>query len=220
MEKEKYEINVSENTTSIKKKQVEFKSYFKIDSSLTKRDSVNITIVSNGENKQRLLSICNCEKNKKKNTIKIQLTSAIPTKSELKNGEKGSRLFMDIGNPGSFKGQIKTITFFLKDSLIEKIDFISKSTDKDYGDLGYEYMNPEKYHIKISKMNYSIASDIFGTYELILPKGYGYLKNDSIVKGTFECNNWRVNKLEDLKNLDLDKWNEQKKKSRGIQIYE
>ena len=122
-EKEIYEVKVSENTTSIKNK-VGFKSYFKIDSSLTKRDSVNITIVSNRENKQRLLSICNCEKNKKKNTIKIQLTSAIPTKIELKNGEKGSRLFMDIGNPGSFKGQIKTLTFFLKDSLIEKIDFI------------------------------------------------------------------------------------------------
>ena len=197
-----------------------FESYFIIDSSLIKRDSVNIIKISNKEKDEKLLAICNCEKNKDNNTIKIQITSAIPTKTELENGEKGSRVFMDLGNPGSFKGQLKTLTFHLKDSVIKGIDFISKSTDKDYEALGYEYMNVQKHEIKISKMNYSVASNVFGTYKLILPKEYGYLKNDTSISGTFECNNWRVNTLEDLKVLDLNKWNEQKRRNMGFQVNE
>ena len=213
-EEDKTEENVAKKSIVEVEQKDNFQTYFKIDSTLVKRDTTNFLTISNKEKFEKFIPICNCEKNIKQNTIKIQLTTAIPTKEELRNGEKGSRLFMDLGNPGTFKGQIKTLTFHLRDSLVEKIDFISKSTDKDYGGKGYEYMKVEKYQIDISTMDYSIASNIFGNYNIILPKEYGYFQNDTILSGEFECNNWRINKLEDLKALDLNEWNEKKKQAR------
>lgn len=125
---------------------------------------------------------------------------------------------MGLGNSGSFKGQLKTLTFHIKDSLIEKIDLISKSTDRDYGGLGYDYLEISKYEVNISKMDYTIASNIFGNYKLILPQEYGCFESDTILTGTFVCNNWRINRLEDLKSLDLNKWNAQKQSDMGFQV--
>ncbi len=214
----KPELVLINQTSKIAKNEKSFKSYFKIDSLLNKSDADFTLTISNNQKSETLPVLCNCEKNKKDNTIKIQITSGIPTKTELNSGQKGNRILMNLGNPGSFKGQMKTLTFHIKDSLIEKIDLISKSTDNDYGGLGYNHFEVSKYEVNISKMNYAIASNIFGNYKLILPQQYGYFENDTILKGTFVCNNWRINSLDDLKSLDLNKWNAQKQSEMGFQV--
>ncbi|HLV50706.1 MAG TPA: hypothetical protein VKY44_01965 [Flavobacterium sp.] len=183
-----------------------FKSDFTIEKSMVKH-SIDI---SNKDETVKLPAFCNCEKNKKNNTIKIQLTAAIPTSSELEQGITGSRLFSDIGPGNDFKGQLKFLTFHLKDSTINKMQLLSKSTDKEYHGSDFKYSDIEKYEVTISKFDYSIASDIYGKFKIILPEPFGYIENDTILEGTFKCNNWRINKFNDIKESDLNKRNESK----------
>src|SRR5699024_7674878 len=50
-----------------------FESYFKSDSTLMKRDAVDVLAISNGSKTEEILAICNCDKNIEENTIKIQI---------------------------------------------------------------------------------------------------------------------------------------------------
>lgn len=197
-----------------------FQSYFKADSTMDVgmvRHRINI---SNKDETVKLAAICNCEKNAKNNTIKIQLTAVMPTGSELEEGITGSRFFSDIGLGNDFKGQFKFLTFHLTDSVISKIQLLSKSIEKEYNGSDFKYSDITKYQVKISKFDYSIASDIYGKYKVILPEPFGYIENDTILEGTFKCNNWRINDFESVKEWDLEKENEAKKKSHGFRINE
>jgi len=208
-EKNPSKINLENKIKKEPKKIVEkqkYKSFIETDSTLTDSIFKHFIEVSNKKETDTLVAICNCQKNKKDNTIAIQLTSAIPTKKELENGEKGSRLFMEFNRPGLFHGQMKFITIHLKDSLVEKIEVLSKSTDPDYNGDNFECITVQGYKIKISKFDYSIASNIYGTFELILESNFNYLPNDKIVKGQFACNNWRINSYSDIKNFDIEKY--------------
>ncbi len=197
-----------------------FQNYFKSDSTIDKSIVKHRIDISNKDETVKLAAFCNCNKNVKNNTIKIQLTAAIPTSSELKQGITGSRLFSDIGPENDFKGQLKFLTFYLKDSTINKIQLLSKSTDKEYNGSDFKYSDIEKFKVTISKFDYSIASNVYGKYKIILPEPFGYVENDTILEGTFKCNNWRINEFNDVKESDLEKWNEAKNKSYGFRIVE
>lgn len=184
-----------------------FKNYFKSDTTLIKRDSVVVLTISNGTKKEEILAICNCDKNVRENTIKIQITVAIPTKVELEQGKTGGRTFMGLGSwPDSLMAQLRFLTFHLRDSTVEKAQIFYKSPEKTYKRSDFKYSNISDYQIRISKFDYSIASEVFGRYEVLLPEPFGYFKNDTLLAGTFECNNWRVNSLEAVKNWNLKEW--------------
>lgn len=181
-----------------------FESYFESDSTLTKRDSLNVLTISNKSKKAEILAICNCDKNVEENTFKIQITVAIPTKAELEQGKTGGRTFMGLGRwPDSLMAQLRFLTFHLRDSTVEKAQLFYKSAKKDYNNSDFKYSNISDYRIRISKFDYSIASDVFGKYKVLLPEPFGYFKNDTLLTGTFECNNWRINSLEKVKNWNL-----------------
>lgn len=198
--------SIVEKTTPAVQATDSFKSYFKSDSTLTKRDSVNVLTISNGSKTDEILAICNCEKNIEENTIKIQITAAIPTQPELEKGITGGRTFMGLGRPDSLMAQLRFLTFHLKDSSVQKVQLFYKSIEKVYNNSDFKYSNISDHQIKISKFDYSIASEVFGRYEVFLPEPFGYVKNDTLLAGTFECNNWRVNTLEAVKNWNLKEW--------------
>jgi len=182
-----------------------FESYFKSDSTLTKRDSVDVLAISNGSKTEDILAISNCEKKVEENTIKIQIRVAIPTITELKEGDTGGRTFMGLGRWPK-KAQFRFLTFHLKDSTIEKTQLFYKSVDKIYNNSDFKYSNISNHQISISKFDYSIASEIFGNYTVILPEDFGYFKDDTLLTGTFQCNNWRIQSLEGVKDWDLEEF--------------
>lgn len=211
----------------IQKKQVnEFINELTIDSTLKKLGKISELTLSDGNKKESILAICSCQKDKKDNSIKVQLSSGIPTRKELdslginnKTANRFNNLFgFGIGELKKIDGQFKFLTFGIKDSLITNLELYSKSTELEYNGKDFESVDIEKYKIKISTFNYSIASNVYGSFELRLPKGYGYFTNDSIVKGHFECNNWRVNSKEEIKNWNIHKWYKERKQNRGFII--
>jgi hypothetical protein len=192
-----------ENSGSAVQATDSFESYFKLDSTLTKRDSVDVLAISNGSKTEDILAISNCDKNVEENTIKIQIRVAIPTIAELKEGATGGRTFMGLARWPK-KAQFRYLTFHLRDSTVEKTQLFYKSIEKAYDNSDFKYLNISEYQLRISKFDYSIASDVFGRYKVLLPEPFGYFKNDTLLTGTFECNNWRINSLEKIKNWDLE----------------
>jgi len=158
-----------------------------------------------------LIVFCSCQKNKKNNTIFIQLLTAIPTKKQLQVKERKRantilQLFdWRIPPKDSIIGQFKFLTIKLKDSLVQNIELYAKSTDKDYDGKDFESVEIDNYEIKISTFNYSIASNVYGNFEVVLPKGFGYFKNDTILKGYFECNNWVISSKEKIQKWEINK---------------
>jgi|GEM_PF-1386995 len=182
-----------------------------IDTSLIKKsDRMPYLYVSDGVVTDSIVAVCTCQKNKKKNTIFIQLLTAIPTKKQLQRGLRKKRplhqLFeWNIPPKDSIIGQFKFLTIKLKDSLVQTIELYAKSTDKDYEGKDFENVEIDNYEIKISTFNYSIASNVYGNFEVTLPKYFGYFENDTILKGYFECNNWEIRTKEQIKNWEINK---------------
>ena len=180
-----------------------FESYFKSDTTLVKRDSVDLLTISNGKKKDEILAICNCDKNVRENAITIQISVAIPTNAELEEEATGGRTFMGLTKSPK-KAQFRYLTFHLKDSTVEKTRLFYKALKKVYNNTDFKYSNISKHQIKISKFDYSIASEVFGNFEVVLPEAFGYFKNDTLLLGTFHCNNWRVQSLEEVKKWNLE----------------
>ena len=101
-------------------------------------------------------------------------------------------------------GQFKFLTIQIKDELIESIELFSKSTEPEYNGQHFKKSETNKYQIAISKMHYSIASDIFGSYNLRLNEDFGYFDNDTVVSGHFLCSNWKVLKEEEIREMKLN----------------
>jgi len=219
------EVNLE--AIKLQKKQVNgFINELTIDSTLKRLGKISELTLSNGDRKESILAICSCEKDKNDNSIKIQLSSGIPTRKELdslgitdKTSSRFNNLFgFGIGNLEKINGQFKFLTFSIKDSVVINLALYSKSTGFEYNGKDFESVDISKHKIKISTFDYSTASNVYGDFELIFPEGYGYFVNDSIVKGHFECNNWRINSKEEIQNWDIHKWYIERKKNGGFII--
>ncbi len=194
-----------------------------IDSNLIKKNEVSFLSLFNKTTADSIIAICNCEKNIKNNTIFIQLRTAIPTKKEIQSGAKKNNSILQtlsLGYNDSLSGQFKFLTIKLKDSLVQTIELYSKSTDKDYDGKDFETLEINNYDVRISTFNYSIASNVYGNFEMVLPKDFGYLKNDTLIKGYFKCNNWKISTKEELENWDIQGWHNKKNASKGFRIEE
>lgn len=72
------------------------------------------------------------------------------------------------------------------------------SEEKQFDNNKIDSVSIIKYKIHINTFNYKIAQNVWGTYELILPDEFGYSENDTIISGTFHCNNWKAVRYENL----------------------
>uniref|UniRef100_UPI00404A8664 hypothetical protein n=1 Tax=Flavobacterium sp. TaxID=239 RepID=UPI00404A8664 len=210
MQKNETQENATESDIDTKeyaiKQKEQFENSFKIDTSLIKKSAFDFIEVSNAIKTDSIISICNCEKDKKNNIIKIQLQTGIPTKKALdtlpENGNKRWNTVLQTRDSGylkEFNGQFMFINLVLKDSLVKSINLYAKSTDKDYQGVDFDSLSIDRYQINISKFNYEIASDIYGDFEFRLNRAFGLFKNDTILKGRFLCNNWRILEKEAIK---------------------
>ena len=216
------EIIAPEKTLSKKVNVNKFENYFVQDTTVEKKGRFNSLSISNFKESDSIVALCTCKKNVKKNIMKIQLKTGIPNKSVLdtlkKENRKGNKI-LEIGGfdiRKKINGQFKFLTIVLKDSIVKSINLYSKSTQKEYNGTDFDSMNIDKYQIKISKMDYSIASDIYGSFALHLPKEFGYFENDTILKGNFECYNWNISDKENIKNWNIQKWYKDKNASRAL----
>ncbi|MDC8004672.1 hypothetical protein POV27_11475 [Aureisphaera galaxeae] len=210
----KSEVNIVQKDTV-----TDYISFLRKDTTKIPMDSIFSTRVGNGQQQEAIASLCGCGKNTKDNSVVIQIISTIPTQGELNDGVKDrSRILMDLGNPGSFKGQKKYLRLSLKDSTVESIQMLSKSTDLDYNNTDFDFMESDRYKIKISTFDYSVVSNISGHYEIILPREYGFIKNDTVVKGFFQCTNTGVIDFETIKNMDLNERNRRVRENWGIRV--
>jgi hypothetical protein len=212
---EEQKKEAKESKIEIKKERISkkerFQNIIKIDTTQNNKNAIDFLMVSNSIKSDSIISICNCDKDKKNNSIKIQLETGIPTKKELdtmsENSKKWNRVLQtrDLGYLTKLTGQFKFLTIVLKDSIVKSIDIYSKSTEKEYNGSDFDSLSIERYKINISKFDYSIASDIYGDFELRLNKEFGLFPNDTILKGTFICNNWIISDKEKIRNWDINK---------------
>jgi len=205
VDKHEYILEEIETIEGIKLKPTK---HMYVDTSLVKKsDRMPYLYVSDGIFTDSLIAYCCCQKNKKNNTIFVQILTAIPTKKQLQKGLKKNTTLLQLYtfDLDSIIGQFKFLTIKLKDSLVQNIELYAKSTDKDYDGKDFESLEIDNYEIKISTFNYSIASNVYGNFEVVLPKGFGYFKNDTILKGYFECNNWVTKDKEQVKNWEINK---------------
>ncbi len=188
-----------------------FISEVRIDTSLKPLGKVVDLELSNGKRKETVFAICSCQKDKKNNTIKIQIRSGIPTKKEMDStgitDKSGGRLnhLMDLGYLKKIDGRFQFLTFFLKDSILTQLEMYSKSTEPEYNGSDFKSMDIDRYKIAISTFDYSIASAVYGNFELRLPKDFGYFDNDTILKGHFECNNWKIATKDEIQKWEINK---------------
>jgi hypothetical protein len=216
----------AEDTLTKKVEVNKFENYFVRDTTAEKKGRFNFLNMSNTKESDSIIALCTCDKNVKNNLMKIQLKTGIPNKSVLdtlkKENRKGNKI-LEIGGYNrnlKINGQFKFLTIVVKDSIVKSINLYSKSTKKEYNGTDFDSMNINKYQIKISKMDYSIASDIYGSFILHLPEEFGYFKNDTILNGNFECYNWRISDKESIRNWNINEWYQKKQASRGLRVIE
>tara|TARA_R110002049_G_scaffold308241_1_gene511455 strand:- start:243 stop:977 length:735 start_codon:yes stop_codon:yes gene_type:complete len=201
-----------------------FINEIRIDTTIKPLGKVVELELSNGKKSENIFALCSCQKDKKNHMIKIQLRSGIPTKNELDStgitDKSGGRFMhlMDLGALKRIDGQFKFLTFILKDSLLTDLQLYSKSTELEYDGEDFKSMDIDKYKIAISTFDYSIASNVYGNFELRLPQGFGYFENDTILKGHFECNNWKISSKEEIKEWDIHKSFKNRNNDRGFKI--
>jgi hypothetical protein len=195
---------------------IPYESFFKVDTLLEDRyHKVSKFTLYPSDTILELHGACRCEKNMVNNSIKIQVWTFIPTKTELdtlKDPEFVSMKFLDwislkreFGQAQPFQGQLKLVNIELQDSLVKSINMMSKSTGKEYSGREFKKESVDKYKIKASRNYYSNASKVFGEFELVLPKGYGISENDTILRGTFSCWNGTVYDESTVRNWNLNR---------------
>lgn len=220
------EIITPEKTLNKKVDVNKFENYFVKDTTVEKKGRFNSLGISNFKESDSIIALCTCKKNVKNNVMKIQLKTGIPNKSVLdtlkKENRKGNKV-LEIGGYDinqKINGQFKFLTIIVKDSIVKSINLYSKSTQKEYNGTDFDSLNINKYQIKISKMDYSIASDIYGSFTLHLPREFGYFENDTILNGNFECYNWNISDQKSIQNWNINKWYQKKQANRGLRVVE
>ena len=188
-----------------------FENSFETDATLIKKTAFDFIKISNTEKTYSIASICNCDKNVNDNSIKIQLETGIPNQKELDTiSESSNRRWNTIlqtrfGPIGKFRGQFKFLNIVLKDSLVKSINIYSKSSENEYNGTDFDSLKIEHFKIKVSKFDYSIASNVFGEFEFRLDRSFGLFENDTILKGSFSCNNWIIWDKEKIKSWKINK---------------
>ena len=177
------EIGIKKDTIEIKEKVY---SSIKLDSTLKSR-KVDLLLIYSDKKIDTLIGFCNCEKNIKKNTLKIQIRTEFPSLSELEKGNRSPTEFqMGVAR------QYRFLTFYLRDSVVEKTKIFMASTEPQFDNKKMDSISFHNYNIKINRFDYQIAQNVWGNYEIKLPNSFGYTKNDYKLKGTFNCNNWKI----------------------------
>ncbi|EHQ04166.1 hypothetical protein [Gillisia limnaea] len=196
------------------------------DSTLIRKGPAYFITLTDGKKRDSIIAFCSCQKDKKNNTIKIQLTTAIPTKKELdtlkETDRKSNKVLqlIDLGYLDDINGQFKFLTIEIKDSLIQNIRLLSKSTDPEYDEKYFDSTSIKSYKIQISKFDYSIASDIYGDFKIVLEEDFGLFEKDRNVKGYFECNNWRITTKEEIMEWNIKESFEKRNENRGFRVIE
>ncbi|MDP2060801.1 MAG: hypothetical protein Q8J97_13750 [Flavobacteriaceae bacterium] len=167
-------------------------STIEIDSALELQKADLIYIFSDKQI-DTLIGFCNCEKNVKNNTLKIQIRTEFPSLSELEKGNRNATEFqMGISR------QYRFLTFYLRDSIVQKTKIFKASTESQFENEKTDSTSFQSYKIKINRFDYKIAQNVWGNYELELPNSFGFIENDFKLKGTFHCNNWKIVEYEEL----------------------
>jgi len=187
-------IEIKTDTIESKKKTI---STIERDSTL-KLQKVDLIYTFSDKQIDTLIGFCNCEKNIKNNTLKIQIRTEFPSLSELKKGNRNSTEFQ-MGIPR----QYRFLTFYLRDSIVEKTKVFKASTESQFNNKKIDSTSFLNYKIKINRFDYKIAQNVWGNYELELPNSFGFIENDFKLKGTFHCNNWKIVEYKELPNWTI-----------------
>ena len=187
----KSEPTIERKIVNIEVKEKEI-STIEIDTTL-QLQKVDLIFLQTDKQIDTLIGFCNCEKNIKNNTLKIQIRTEFPSLSELEKGNRNATEFQ-MGIPR----QYRFLTFYLRDSIVEKTKIFKASTESQFGNKKTDSTSFQNYKIKINKFDYEIAQNVWGNYELELPNSFGFIKNDFKIKGTFHCNNWKIVEYEQL----------------------
>ena len=187
----KIEPDIETKVDTFKKKKKEF-SNIDLDTSL-KPQKVDLIFLYSDKKIDTLIGFCNCEKNVKNNTLKIQIRTEFPSLSELEKGNRSATEFQ-MGIPR----QYRFLTFYLRDSIVEKTKIFKASTEPQFETKKIDSSSIDNYKIRINRFEYKIAQNVWGTYEIELSNSFGFIKNDKRIRGTFHCNNWRIVEYEDL----------------------
>jgi hypothetical protein len=196
------------------------------DSTLIRKGPAYFITLTDGVKKDSIAAFCSCQKDKKNNTIKIQLTTAIATKKELdtlkETDKKWNKVLqlIDLGYLDDINGQFKFLTIELKDSLVQNISLLSKSTDPDYDEEYFDSTIIKNNKIEISKFDYSIASDVYGDFKIVLKEDFGLFENDRTISGYFECNNWRIRTKEEIIEWNIKESFKKRNDNRGFRVIE
>jgi hypothetical protein len=196
------------------------------DSTLIRKGPAYFITLTDGVKKDSIAAFCSCQKNKKNNSIKIQLSTAIPTKKELdtlnETDKKWNKVLqlVDLGYLDDINGQFKFLTIELKDSLVQNISLLSKSTDPEYNKEYFDSTKVKNHKIEISKFDYSIASDVYGNFKIVLEEDFGFFENDRTIKGYFECNNWRIRTKEEIIEWNIKEAFKKRNDNRGFRVKE
>src|SRR5690554_3375609 len=89
------------------------------DSTLIRKGPAYFITLTDGKTKDSIAAFCSCQKDIKNNTLKIQLTTAIPTKKELdtlkEKAKKWNKVWQlrDLGYLNDINGQFKFLTIIL-----------------------------------------------------------------------------------------------------------
>ncbi len=185
----KNEQNIESKTAEIKKSTI---STIERDSTL-ELQKVDLIYTISDEQIDTLIGFCNCEKNIKNNTLKIQIRTEFPSLSELEKGNRNATEFR-MGVPR----QYRFLTFYLRDSIVEKTKIFKASTEPQFENKKIDSTSFQNYKIKINRFDYKIAQNVWGNYELELPNSFGFIENDFKLKGSFHCNNWKIVEYEEL----------------------
>ncbi len=168
-----------------------YQSYLKKDPGLTK-EKIDWVYLKR-DRSDTLVAFCNCQKNIAQNTLIIQPRIEFPSKSELDKGNRTPTYFL----PG-LPRQYRFPTIYLKDSTVQKIELLKASEEKQFDNQKTDSVAVVRYQIHINTYDYRIAQNVWGAYKLILPEELGYSENDTIISGTFHCNNWKAVRYENL----------------------
>jgi hypothetical protein len=167
-------------------------STFERDSTL-KAKKVDLLLAYSENRIDTLIGFCNCEKNVKSNTLKIQVRTEFPSLSELEKDNRSSTEFQ-LG----VERQFRFLTFYLRDSTVEKTKLFKASTEAQFENEKVDSVSFQNYNLKINRFNYEIAQNVWGTYEIVLLNSFGYTSNDYRLVGSFHCNNWKIVEFEEL----------------------
>lgn len=168
-----------------------------LDSSLSKRE-MDFIQINRGEKTDSLISICGCEKNVESNTLKIQIRTSFPPKSKLKEEGLKNSLPPPFISEYGYDIQYRFITFLVRDSIIQNVQIFKVSTENQFKGENKVQEDLDSYILKLNKFNYQIANNIWGEFEVVVTSGFVINGENSVINGTFHCDNSGIRLFSDL----------------------